>query len=98
MGQIKEKIEKIKEKGSGVKEEVREKTLGYILAALGLVAGLSWNETIKAFIEYFFPLNENSLFAKLVYSIFITFVVVFLSMYMTKLFRKGSGESSENQY
>lgn len=96
MGQIKDKIEKIREQGSGVKREMREKTLGYILAALGFVAGLSWNETIKALIEYFFPLNKNSLFAKLVYSIFITFVVVFLSIYMTRLFRKGGGESEEN--
>ena len=80
--------EKIKEQGSEVRREVKEKTVGYILAALGLVAGLSWNDTIKAFIEHFFPLEENTLVAKIIYSLFITFVVVFASYYITKAVSK----------
>ncbi len=92
MEQIKEKIVKIKENGQSVRREVRKQTLNYILAALGLVAGLSWNDTIKALIEYFFPLQENSLLAKVIYSIFITFVVVFVSYYITKAFRKERSE------
>jgi len=96
MEQIKEKIgEKVgafKEGGEGIKKEVRERTLGYILAALGLVAGLSWNDTIKAFIEYLFPLNKNSLLAKLIYSVFITALIVILSFYLTKMFKKKEPE------
>lgn len=86
MEPIKEKLSEIKEEGKELKKEVREKTLGYILAALGLVAGLSWNDTIKAFIEYIFPMAQNTLVAKLVYSVLITIVVVLVSVYMTKLF------------
>ncbi len=85
MEQIKEKI---KEEGSEVKREVKEKTVGYILAALGLVAGLSWNDTIKAFIQHFFPLEKNTLVAQFVYSLFITLVVVFVSYYITKALGK----------
>lgn len=92
MEQIKEKIgEKVdvlKEKGENIKEQVREKTLGYILAALGLVAGLSWNETMKATIEYLFPLNKNSLLAKFIYSTLVTILIVILSLYLTRLFKK----------
>jgi len=86
MEPIKEKFEEIKKEGSDLRKEVRERTLGYILAALGLVAGLSWNETITAFIQYIFPMAQNTLIAKLIYSVLITLVVVLVSVYMTKLF------------
>lgn len=77
-----------------IRDEVRQKTLGYILAALGLVAGLAWNDAIKALIEYVFPMTQNTLFAKLFYAILITLVVVVMSIYVTKLLRK-SGEGNE---
>lgn len=77
--------DKILNQTEEVKKEVRQKALGYILAALGLVAGLAWNEAIKAVIDYFFPFNGNSVIAKLVYAISITFVVVGLSIYLAKL-------------
>lgn len=95
MDKIKEKIEELKENGSEIKTEVREKTLGYILAALGLVAGLSWNETIKAVIEYFFPLAKDTISAKILYSVFVTIVVVVLSIYLTKLFKKNEEKNGE---
>ena len=37
--------------GKELGDEVKKKTLGYILAVLGLVSGLAWNEAIKAIIE-----------------------------------------------
>lgn len=77
--------DKILNQTEEVKKEIRQKALGYILAALGLVAGLAWNEAIKAVIDYFFPLNGNSVIAKLVYAISITFVAVGLSVYLAKL-------------
>jgi len=87
MEQIKEKFNKVKEEGKDLRKEVKKKTLGYILAGLGLVAGLSWNETIKAFIDYIFPAEGNSLLASLIYSVFITILVVVFSVYMTRLFK-----------
>ena len=41
---IEPNLQKIKQEGAELKKEVREKTLGYILTAFGLVAGLAWNE------------------------------------------------------
>jgi hypothetical protein len=81
-----------KEIGKGSEElrrEVREKTVGYITAALGLVAGLAWNEAIKAFIEHLFPLQKDTLVAKLFYAVAITLVVVFLSIYLMRLVSVG---------
>lgn len=76
---------KIKEDLRGVKDEVRKRTVGYVLAALGLVAGLAWNDAIKAGIEYFFPQDQNSLRAKLVYALAITIVVAVVSFYLARL-------------
>lgn len=71
-----------------VRSEVRNRTVKYVVAALGLVAGLAWNDTIKAFIEYFFPQDQNSLRAKFVYAISITLVVAVLSFYLSQLEKK----------
>jgi len=73
---------------SDLKNEVREKTFGYIVGALGLVAGLAWNEAIKALIEYFFPASQNGILAKFIYAILITIIIVLTSTYLVKLSTK----------
>jgi len=87
MQQIKEKIEIIKDKGVELEKEIRERTLGYILTSFGLVAGLAWNEAIKAFIEKFFSDPGNGLKAKFLYAIIMTLFVVVISFYLTRLFK-----------
>jgi len=83
----------IKKGSEEIRREVRERTVGYVTAALGLVAGLAWNEAIKAFIEYFFPLQQNTLTAKLLYAVSVTIAVVFLSVYLVRITkRKGKIE------
>ena len=71
-----------------IHKEVREKTIGYILTALGLVAGLAWNEAIKALIDILFPLEKDSLAAKLVYAAIITLAVVIVAGYLTRFASK----------
>ncbi|MBI2463612.1 hypothetical protein HYV57_01510 [Candidatus Peregrinibacteria bacterium] len=85
---IKKTVNTIKQGKKEFEREVREKTLSYIIAALGLVAGLAWNEAIKGLIEYFFPMNANTILAKCVYAIIITLIVVFVSVYLTHLLKK----------
>jgi len=82
MGNIKDKI---KNKSEEIKKEIRQKTIGYILTALGLVAALAWNEAIKSFIEHFFPLSKNTLLAKFIYAMVITFIVVIFSISLMRL-------------
>ncbi len=72
--------------------EVRERMTGYILGALGLVAGLAWNEAIKAAIDYLFPLNKDGLAAKFLYALVITLVVAFAVYVITKFFVKKAEE------
>ena len=62
-----------------IHQSVREKTGTYLIAALGVVAGLAWNDAIRAFIDYVFPVSTNSILAKFLYAVLITAVVVLLS-------------------
>ncbi len=78
--------EKIKNESKQIKKEVSQRVLGYILAAFGLVAGLAWNEAIKGFIEYLFPLSKNTVLVKFIYAVVITIVVVIVSIYLARLF------------
>lgn len=80
--------EEQKTKLSEIRHEVRERTLGYVIGAFGLVAGLAWNDAIKALIEYLFPLQETTLSAKIIYAVVITLVVVISSIYLNRLFKK----------
>lgn len=79
---------KIQEEGKELKKEVRERTAGYILTSLGLVAGLAWNEAIKSLIEYIFPLSANGLLAKIIYAALVTLIVVLISVYLMRFLKK----------
>jgi septation ring formation regulator EzrA len=81
---INTKIEKLKENGKEIKKEIWQQTISYIIAAFGLVAGLAWNEAIKALIDYLFPLGENTLLAKFIYAISMTLIVVIITIYLMK--------------
>jgi len=68
--------------------EIRERTIGYMLGAFGLVAGLAWNDAIQGLIGYLFPLPENTLPAKFLYAIVISFIVVMISVYISRLLQR----------
>jgi uncharacterized membrane protein YeaQ/YmgE (transglycosylase-associated protein family) len=67
-----------------IRSKIKEQTGGYMTAALGLVAGLAWNDAIKSLIEAFFPISKSGVFAKFIYAIVITIVVVFVGQYILK--------------
>lgn len=67
-----------------IKTQIKDQTAGYMAAALGLVAGLAWNDAIKALIEILFPFAKTGIFAKFFYAVLITVVVVFISRSILK--------------
>ncbi len=73
-----------------LRAEIRERTLGYMLAAFGLVAGLAWNDAIQTLIAYLYPGPENTLSAKFLYALIISVVVVSISVSMSHLFHRFS--------
>lgn len=70
-------------------KEVAGKSIGYISAALGLVAGLAWNDAITALINKLFPLAKDAVPMKFVYAALVTVAVVILVNYLDKLAHKG---------
>ena len=62
-------------------KEIREKTLGYILAGFGFVAGLAWNDAIKSSIDYLYPASADALFSKFLYAFTVTVVAVLIGTY-----------------
>ena len=75
---------KIKEESKELRREVKKRTVIYITAALGLVVGLAWNEAIKSVIEYLFPLDQNTMAAKIIYAAVMTMILVFATAYILK--------------
>ncbi len=80
--------EKLKNESAAVKREVQKQLLTYVAASLGLVAGLAWNEAIKALIEYFFPATQNTLLAKFMYAAGLTLAIIIVTFYLTRLIKK----------
>ena len=82
------KFEKIKEESEKISRQVKEKTLGFIITAFGLVAGLAWNEAIQSLIKSFFAVDKDSILVKFLYAIVMTVVVVIITVYLTRFFSK----------
>lgn len=77
--------------------EIRKRTAGYIITALGLVAGLAWNDAIKSMIESLYPLNGDGVTAKFIYAVVITAIIVFVSMRIQPLAEEEEKKNSHVQ-
>lgn len=73
-----------KQENKTIRTEFLDRTLGFVIGALGLVAGLAWNDAIKALIEYIFPLGKDNILAKFVYAALVTLVVVMLTIFLAR--------------
>lgn len=88
---------KIRQESARIQREFRERIIGYILAAFGIVAGLAWNDFVKSLIDAAFPAQTGNkgITAKFVYALAITFVIVIISVYLTRL--AGQEDEKEEQ-
>lgn len=81
---LNEKMELVKKEGGELRKELLSSTSGYIMAGLGLVVGLAWNDAIKAAIEKFFPMDGGGILARFGYAIIATVFIVMISRYLMK--------------
>jgi len=81
---VDEGVQKLKEEGERLQREVRQRTIGYVTAGFGVVAGLAWNDAIGSLIAYIFPLSTSTILAKFVYAIIVTIVVVIVSLSVSR--------------
>ena len=85
-----EGIQKIKGEAERLQREMRQRTIGYITAGFGVVAGLAWNDAISSLIAYLFPLSTNTILAKFIYAIGVTIIVVFVSLSVSRALLRDS--------
>ena len=85
LGKIKESLKSESKKFSNT---AHERTVGYIEGGLGVVAGLAWNEAVRALIEYLVPISKNTILAKFGYALTITLIVVLIATYLTRTLKK----------
>ncbi len=66
-----------------VRERFWDKFTTAILTAFGVIVALAWNDATKSFFEkYFSP--DNTIFAKCIYALFVTMILVMLSLRFSK--------------
>ncbi len=78
------KEEELKGELKNLRAQMKERTSGYILAGLGLVVGLAWNDAVQSLIAFLLPLGKNSLTAKFVYAIAVTALIVIAGNFFFK--------------
>lgn len=67
-----------------LRKEIRERTVGYVLAAFSFVAGLAWNEAVKSLIDLF-PHTINNVLMKFIYAVTVTVIIVIITVYLARL-------------
>ncbi|MBI4127754.1 MAG: hypothetical protein HY459_01650 [Parcubacteria group bacterium] len=72
-----------------------ERTLSYVVGAFGLVAGLAWNEAIRALIDHLVPLQKDSIPIKFLYALVMTVVLVIVTAYLVRLFNRTNDDGSQ---
>jgi lysylphosphatidylglycerol synthetase-like protein (DUF2156 family) len=60
-------------------------TMAYVTAALSVVAGLAWNDAVKAAITYYFPAQTSSIAAQFLYAVLMTVIVVLLTIILRRV-------------
>lgn len=92
---LKEKISnhKVIKKAKSLQKDIFKNVVGSIIAALGVVVGLAWNDAISQFIKIVFPENKDSIIAKFSYAVMLTIIVVIISYLLLKV---SSKEENEN--
>ena len=85
------KKELLKEVGEKARDDVRktskkflEKTGLYIMAGLGLVVGLAWNDAIQELVKELVPIGTGTVVLKFIYALVVTAILVLISMRMEK--------------
>jgi hypothetical protein len=78
-------IQHLSERSREARTALADQTMGYVTAALSLVAGLAWNDAVKAAITFYFPAQTSSIAAQFLYAGLMTLVVVLLTLLLRRV-------------
>lgn len=90
-------LERLKQETATINAEFRQRTVGFIVGGLSLVAGLAWNDAIRSLIEYFIPLGRGGILVKFIYAFLISLVVVVFSVYLARLFSRDQVKKDDSE-
>ena len=76
---------KLSKHSAPVRAALADQTINYVTAALSVVAGLAWNDAVKAAITYFFPAQASNIAAQFLYAALMTVVVVVLTLVLRRI-------------
>ena len=69
------------------KKAAKERIVTLILAGFGIVAALAWNDAIQTLFNFLFPKNQE-LIGKFIYAVFVTIIVVIISLQLQRIFKE----------
>lgn len=69
------------------KIEFMSRLITIVIAGLGLIAALAWDEALKHLFKVLFP-NEATFASDILYAVIITLLATIVSLYLRKLFLK----------
>ncbi len=74
-------------KFNATRKEISEKTITLILGAVGFIAALAWNDTIKMIFDKFIQPGD-AILGKILYALLITVIFVLLSINLSRVISK----------
>lgn len=81
------RLERLKEEQRALRREVRTRMVGAIIGALGIVAGIAWNDAVRAAIDHFYPPTRGAdIFPKFLYAFTITVIISIFIYIISKIF------------
>ena len=85
-------LRKLKEEKDKIEIAFKRRTEGYVITAFGIVAGLAWNEAVKALMDYLFPIEKDTILAKFLYAIIMTFILILISLYVIRFINRSDSK------
>ena len=70
------------EESKKLTSEIKERVWGYLVGALGLVAGIAWNDAVRALIDTLFPVAKDGIAMKFAYAAIVTLVIIIVTFYL----------------
>jgi len=70
-----------------IRDNFKERVLTIIIASLGLIAALAWDDALKHLFEHIFG-GAGTLTEEILYAVIITIIAAAISVYLGKVFTK----------
>jgi len=88
--ELKGQFRKLEEEKRKIESTFKSQLETILLAAFAFVAGLSWREVINSLMDYLFPLSKDTILAKFLYAIVVTFFLTLTGLYVVRFINRSS--------